>query len=208
MKKNVTATIVLLLSGLLMVGWAQSKTDVLSLLRKKYSSDATIKTDIQLKVWWQVREKEETKKGTLLLSASDKFRITLGNETYVSDGSSVYQYHSVTKLLQIRHLRDVDRSMLPSHVITSFIANYPLKETSRTDKETILFWSPDSATSSAYKSIEVTADKKNCIRILKLTDNNGNVFTYTFTKTEFGGTVSKGAFKFEIPSDAQVNDAR
>lgn len=208
MKKNVTSVVLLLLSGLLMVGSAQSKTDVLSLLRKKYSSDATIKADIQLKVWWQVREKEETKKGNLLLSASDKFRITLGNETYVSDGSSVYQYHSVTRLLQIKHLRDVDRSMLPSHVITSFIANYPLMETSRTDKETILSWSPDSATSSAYKSIEVTADKKNCIRILKLTDNNGNVFTYTFTKTEFGGTVSKGAFKFEIPSDAQVNDAR
>jgi outer membrane lipoprotein-sorting protein len=208
MKINIIVVILLLFSGLVTSGSAQSKPDLLLLLRKKYSSEATIKTDIELKVWWQVREKEETKKGSLLLSASDRFRITLGNETYVSDGSTVYQYHSITKLLQIKHLKDVDRSMLPSHVMTSFIANYPLEETSRTDKETILSWSADSASSSAYKSIEVIADKKNCIRILKLTDNNGNVFTYTFTRTEFGGTVPKGAFEFEIPSDAQVNDAR
>jgi outer membrane lipoprotein-sorting protein len=206
--RNNLITVTLLFSGLLTVSFAQSKSDVLLPLKKKYSTQAIIKTEFQLKVWWEVREKEETKKGDLLLAPSDKFRITFGNEVYVSDGTTVYQYHTVTKLLQIKNQRDIDHSMLPSHVITSFITNYPFKEQSHSEKETILLWSADSSSSSAYKNVEITVDNKNCIKILKLTDNNGNIFTYTFTKTEFGVTVPKGAFEFEIPSDAQVNDAR
>jgi outer membrane lipoprotein-sorting protein len=114
-------------------------------LKKKYSTGSTIKADIQLKVWWQIREKEETKKGSLLLTSGNKFRVTLGNEVFVSDGTTCYQYHSVTKLLQIKNLRDIDQSMLPSHIITSFIATYPLKEVTRTDKETHLEWKADSS---------------------------------------------------------------
>ncbi len=207
MKKQYIISISLILLGLSQIVSATSDNSLLTQLKKKYSTSSTIKADVQLKVWWQVREKGETKKGSLLLTSGDKFRVTLGNEVYVSDGTTCYQYHNVTKLLQIKNLRDIDQSMLPSHIITSFIANYPLKEVSRTDKETHLEWKADSVASS-YKSIDITVDSKNNMKSLVLTDNNDNVFTYTFTKTEFGGTVPKGAFEFETPSDAQVNDAR
>jgi outer membrane lipoprotein-sorting protein len=206
--KKTTTILLLLLSGFLIASTAQTKSDLLTQLKKTYSTESTIKADVQLKVWWQVREKEETKKGSLLITSQDKFRITLGNEVYVSDGATVYQYHSVTKLLQIKNLRDIDRSMLPSYVITSFINSYPLKESSRNDKETVLAWKADTSAHSPYKSIEISVDTKNCMKVLKLIDNNENVFIYTFTKTEFGGTVPKGAFEFETPSDAQINDAR
>lgn len=207
MKKLHIITISLIFLGLTQLFAAAPDNSLLAQLKKKYSTSSTIKSDFQLKVWWQVREKEETKKGSLLLTSGDKFRVTLGNEIYVSDGSTCYQYHTVTKLLQIKNLRDIDQSILPSHIITSFIATYPLKEVSRNDKETHLGWKADSA-SSSYKSIDITVDSKTCMKSLVLTDNNDNVFTYTFTKTEFGGTVPKGAFEFETPSDAQVNDAR
>ncbi|HEX2958717.1 MAG TPA: outer membrane lipoprotein carrier protein LolA [Chitinispirillaceae bacterium] len=199
--------ILLFVLGLSQIAFAATDNSLLlAQLKKKYSTSSTIKADVQLKVWWQVREKEETKKGSLLLTSGDKFRVTLGNEIYVSDGTTCYQYHTVTKLLQIKNLRDIDQSMLPSHIITSFINTYPLKEVSRSDKDAHLGWKADS--SSSYKSIDITVDSKNCMKSLVLTDNNDNIFTYTFTKTEFGGTVPKGAFEFETPSDAQVNDAR
>jgi outer membrane lipoprotein-sorting protein len=207
MKKLHIITISLIYFGLSQIVSAATDNSLLTQLKKKYSTSSTIKADVQLKVWWQVREKEETKKGTLLLTSGDKFRVTLGNEIYVSDGTTCFQYHNVTKLLQIKNLRDIDQSMLPSHIITSFIATYPLKEVSHNDKETHLGWTADSL-SSSYKSIKITVDNKTCMKSLVLTDSNGNVFTYTFTKTEFGGTVPKGAFEFETPSDAQVNDAR
>jgi outer membrane lipoprotein-sorting protein len=207
MKKLHIISISLIFLGLSQLVTAAPDNSLLTQLKKKYSTSSTIKADVQLKVWWQVREKEETKKGSLLLTSGDKFRVTLGNEIFVSDGATCYQYHTVTKLLQIKNLRDIDKSMLPSHIITSFIATYPLKEGSRTDKEVHLVWKADSS-SSPYKSIDITVDSKNNMKSLVLTDSNDNVFTYTFSKTEFGGTVPKGAFEFETPSDAQVNDAR
>lgn len=207
MKKLHILTISFIFMGLSQAISAAPDNSILTQLKKKYSTSSTIKTDVQLKVWWQVREKEETKKGSLLLTSGDKFRVTLGNEVYVSDGTVCYQYHSVTKLLQIKNLKGIDKSMLPSHIITSFIATYPLKEVARSDKETHLGWNADSS-SSPYKSIEIAVDSKNNMKSLVLTDRNDNVFTYTFSKTEFGGTVPKGAFEFETPSDAQVSDAR
>jgi outer membrane lipoprotein-sorting protein len=41
-----------------------------------------------------------------------------------------------------------------------------------------------------------------------MTDRNGNLFTYTFTKTLFGKKIPKEEFEFAIPTTARVIDMR
>lgn len=181
---------------------------LLSKIQKKYASGSTIKTEFTMKTWWSVREREEKKKGTVTITQGEKFRVSLGNDLYISDGEVYYQYSSASKQAQIKYLKDVDLSMLPSRMLTTFLTQYPLTETKRSGREIFFNWTADSSSKASYISVDVTADTKGTIKVLKLTDKNMNIFTYTFTKTEFGSTIPKKVFEFEPPSDAQVIDDR
>ena len=187
---------------------AIAETTLLSKIQKKYAPGSTIKTEFTMKAWWSVREREEKKKGTVTITQGDKFRVSLGNDLYISDGEVYYQYSSASKQGQIKYLKDVDLSMHPSRILTTFLTQYPLTETKHSGRETFFNWTADSSSKASYMSVDVIADTKGTIKVLKLTDKNMNVFTYAFTKTKFGGTVPEGVFEFELPSDAQVIDER
>jgi outer membrane lipoprotein-sorting protein len=188
---------------------ASSEPSILSHVQKRYAPGAYLKTDVEMKTWWSVREREDTKKGSLQVAPGEKFHVALGNDLFISNGKDFYHYNSASKQVQIKNLRDVDLSLHPSQVLTSFLTQYPLQETSRSDNQVILSWSSDSLPENSYKAVEATIDiDGSIIRQLKCTDRNNNILTYIFTKTEFGKKVPEKVFEFKTPTDARVVDER
>jgi outer membrane lipoprotein-sorting protein len=185
-----------------------TSSPLLSLLRKNYSPDIPLSTKFTLAIYWSVREKEEKKKGSICLSPGDKFRITAGGETFVSDGATFWHYSAGSNQVIIRKLADVDRSTLPSQIFTRYVAALPFREAERKKGAVRFVWKSDTG-GEQYKEIQVTvqeADRR--ITRCVLTDNNGNRFTYVFTATVFGERIPRERFAFNVPKNARVVDMR
>lgn len=186
-----------------------SEPAVLDLIRKKYNSKATIQTQINLIIYWSVREREEKKSGKLYIAPKDKFRVDLGSEILVSDGETYWQYSKKNSQVIIKHLDDIDLSWHPSQLLSTFLTGYSYNEKEKSGSETVLFWNSDKDSETFYTEIMVYAETKNgTIKKLRLTDRNRNVHTYIFNKTVFDAKTPAEVFRFEIPDEVQVHDDR
>ena len=187
---------------------AISPSPLLSLVRKNYNPQTPFETKLNLTIYWSVREKEEKKQGSILLAPGDRFRVTVGNDTYVSDGTTLWTYNSRANQVVIKPLADVDLSIHPSRLFVTYIGRCLFREQELNDGVAKLSWKSDSS-SAAYTSMVVWVQvKTGSITKCIMTDRNKNLFTYIFTGTVFGKKAPKGAFDFVIPNNAQVVDTR
>jgi outer membrane lipoprotein-sorting protein len=185
-----------------------SPASLLSLVRQNYNQETPIEAKLTLTIYWSVREKEEKKQGRIILAPGDRFRVTVGNETFVSNGATLWTYNSKANQVVIRLLADVDLALHPSRLFTTYIGSCPFREKGRTNGTALLSWKSDSS-SAAYTSIRVWVQvKTGSITKCILTDRNKNLFTYTFTGTIFGKKIPQEAFEFVIPNNARVVDSR
>jgi outer membrane lipoprotein-sorting protein len=187
---------------------ANAGSPLLSLLRKNYSAETTLSTKFTLTVYWNVREKEEKKKGRICLAPGDRFRVTIGDETFVSSGETFWQHSAGTNQVIIKKLADVDRSALPSQIFGTYLSAYPFREVGRKKDVVVFAWKSDSR-ETHYREIQV-AVKEKAGRITRcvLTDHNGNTYTYAFSATVFGEKIPKERFEFNVPKDARIVDVR
>jgi outer membrane lipoprotein carrier protein len=179
-------------------------------VRKKYDENATIESQFELKIYWAVREKEERKKGVVLIAPGDKFRVTAGKSLWVSDGYTLWQYNPQTNQVIIKKLVDVDFSSHPSQIISRYLAEYEYKKIDENREQIVAAWEPDSTSNAPfYTSITVWIDKKDAvIDKIHAVDRNKNESTYTFRKTRFGAQVNASVFEFESPEGVSVIDVR
>ncbi len=185
-----------------------SLSPLLTLLRKNYNPETPLSTKFSLTIYWSVREKEEKKLGRIVLAPGDKFRVTVGGETFVSNGKTFWHYSAQANQAVVKGLADVDRATLPSQIFARSIAVYPFREQER-KKNTVLFaWKGDSA-GAPYTAIrlwvqETSGQITRCV----MTDHNDNTFTYIFSATAFGKKYSKETFEFAVPENARTVDMR
>ncbi|MBN2188051.1 MAG: outer membrane lipoprotein carrier protein LolA [Chitinispirillaceae bacterium] len=187
---------------------AAAVSPLLSLLRKNYGPESSLSTKFTLTIYWSVREKEEKKKGRILLASGDRFRVTIDKETFVSDGETFRHYTAGANQVVVRNLADVDRSALPSQIFFRYITAFPFREAGRGKGRARFAWKSDSG-ETRYREIAVDVLKKDgritgCV----LTDKNDNVFTYTFSSTVFGKKHAKEGFVFNVPKNARIVDMR
>jgi outer membrane lipoprotein-sorting protein len=181
---------------------------LLSLLRKNYNPETPLSAKFSLTIYWSVREKEEKKKGTIMLAPDDRFRITVGSEMFVSNGETFWQYSPKTNQVVVKRLADVDRTALPSRILDRSIAEYPFREVERKKDLVQLAWKSDS-TGAPYSHIVVwVQEEAGTISRCVMTDRNDNTFTYVFSATTFGKNISKETFEFETPKNARIVDMR
>lgn len=182
---------------------------ILEKLRKKYSPEKEVHLSFDLTIFWSVRERYEKKSGELIFNPGEKFRLKLGNSTWVSNGQTYWQYSKSTNQVVIKSLLDIDLSLQPSNMLQSFLS-YSFKIHTSDAKSTTLIWEGDSQNSDLpYKKIVVNVDpKKFEIVELIVTDDDSNESRYIFGKTKFGVKESSSTFEFEIPEGADVLDTR
>lgn len=182
---------------------------VMPLVRKLYTVNSAMEAQFELKTYWSVREKEETKAGKLSIAPQNRFRVEVGNDLLVSDGQTYWQYSKKTAQVIIKNFSDLDLQMHPSQLLSTFLTNYEYVEKSNSNGVNVLSWNADSENKGGYTAIEVSVESKTGeVKVLKLTDRNGNIQTYSFKKTVFGAKFSQKVFTFEVPQDAQVLDNR
>jgi outer membrane lipoprotein-sorting protein len=141
--------------------------------------------------------------------SENRFRIELGGEVLVSDGSTYWQYSKSSAQVVINNLSELDQSVLPSRILSTYLTQYTYKEKSRTGKETELEWRADSGAQTNYTAIDIRAvTKTGEVLTLQLTDRNNNIQTYTFKKSTFGAKIPKAVFTFEVPENVQILDNR
>lgn len=208
--------IVILLSLLIFSSAIYSQTTIsdnakaiVESLRKKYSASNSANLSFDLTIFWSVRERYEKKSGELIFSPGEKFRLTMGNSTWISNGQTYWQYSKKTNQVVIKSLLDIDLSMHPSSMMQSFLS-YSFNIHASDDKAFVLKWEGDSKNSDLpYKKVMVNVDKKRMeITELTVTDDDNNESRYTFKKAKFGEKQPASVFEFSIPEGADVLDTR
>lgn len=179
-------------------------------VRKLYGPSSVVDADIDMTIWWAVREKEEKKSGHLLLAPGDRFDVTLGESRWVCDGRILWQYSGDANQVVIKRLLDIDLSAYPSQVLSTYLMKYSYSVDSQNEKEAVLSWKSDPTNPDRdYRSITLSVDpRKAVVQKLEVVDTNGNRSTYLFRKTRFGIKIEPKTFTFAIPEGAHVLDVR
>jgi outer membrane lipoprotein-sorting protein len=193
---------------LLLLSSSSPAATIVDTLRTRYGSAQTISTDLDLTILWKVREKQESKSGSMQLAAGDRFRVVLGPTTWVCNGQTVWQYSSATNQVVVKRLLDFDLSSHPSQMLSTFVNGYAYRVQENTEKQAVLLWEADSTQSASfYRSISVFYDKrKGAISSFAMTDRHGNQSTYQFSKTVLSAPIPRETFEFAIPKGAHVLD--
>jgi outer membrane lipoprotein-sorting protein len=190
------------------VGGMIRPESVLSLIRKNYNSESSLSTQFALTIFWNVREKQEKKKGSICLAAGNRFRVQAKGESWVSNGQTFWNYSPSSQQVVIKRLTDVDQSSLPSQIFSRYLTVFHFREKEDRDGTAELSWNNDTA-SGPYTSILLwTHGQTGRIDRCVMTDHNGNTFSYVFSGTVFDRNFSKETFEFAIPKSARIVDMR
>ncbi len=190
-----------------LVSLSSAETNSLTkLLTKVETTPVEMKFD--LKIFWAVREKEETKKGHLYLNGNDNsFNITLGTTQWISDAITVWQYSSRSDQVLIQDFLEVNLSMHPSTLFETFKSKTFTLQSKKGKLETY-HWKSTIA-DDEYKDIIITIDsKKESIKSIIMTDSDDNKSTYTFNKVSFTKTLEEKLLTFTPTEDMYVIDNR
>jgi outer membrane lipoprotein-sorting protein len=186
------------------------ETGLLSRVARNYGGDVSLSTSFDVKIFWKIREKEETKHGKIVCTPGDRFRIELGDSRWVCDGTTMWQYDKTpSPQVIIRRLSSCDQSQLPSRILSKYLTRYSFKELGTKGKNTMFSWASDSTAAPSKgepQRIAFTVDRKSAVvQELTVVDKSGNESTYTFHATTFG-TQPASAFSFDIPKGTRVLD--
>jgi outer membrane lipoprotein-sorting protein len=181
---------------------------VLAAMSRKYNPAVPFSTKFTLTISWAVREKQEKKQGSIALAPGEKFRVTAGKETYVSNGSALWTANASTNQVVIKPLAALETKFLPSQIFSKYIVACPFREQERKNGIALFVWKSDSA-NVPYPAVRLwVREKSGEICRCEMVDRNDNRFDYTFTGTVFNATFSKQEFEFAVPKNARIVDLR
>jgi outer membrane lipoprotein-sorting protein len=185
---------------------------IMKAVRSKYNATTSLEARFDLHIFWKVREKEEANSGKIYFAPGDKFRVEAGKTAWVSNGETFWQSDKDDKGVQvvIKRLSEVSVSMLPTHILNTYVADYRYRLTQENATAAIVEWKADSLAMKTQASvIRLSIDKKSgTITSLFIIDDSGNESTYSFKKTQFPAKLSETLFEFVPPKGASIFDMR
>jgi outer membrane lipoprotein-sorting protein len=131
---------------------------------------------------------------------------------WVSNGETYWQSDKDEKGVQVvvKRLSDVNIAVLPSHMLTTYVAERSYRLVRETAIAVVVEWKGDSLAPQAQAGvIRLTIDKKRAvISSLFIIDESGNESTYTFSKTKFPAKLPETLFEYIPPKGASILDMR
>jgi len=185
--------------------------DVLALVRRNYSGTQAVNATFDHSIYWSVREREEKRSGEMTIAPGDRFRVTIGRESFVSDGTTYWQYNERNSQVIVRNFSDIDPATLPSRLLTTVLMNRAFTEKSRSGGTVELVWDGNGQDigGDGYTAITAVIDiQSGIIKTLRLVDKNENIHTYTFKRTTFDRLPRNENFRFTVPRGVEVLDMR
>jgi outer membrane lipoprotein-sorting protein len=197
---------------LMCAGAAAQEPQIMKAVRAKYNATTSLETRFDLHIFWKVREKEEKKTGKIYFAPGDKFRVEMESTEWVSNGETYWQSDKDEKGVQVvvKRLSDVNIAVLPSHMLTTYVAERSYRLVRETAIAVVVEWKGDSLAPQAQAGvIRLTIDKKRAvISSLFIIDESGNESTYTFSKTKFPAKLPETLFEYIPPKGASILDMR
>jgi outer membrane lipoprotein-sorting protein len=185
---------------------------LLDRIKANYSGQTPLSASFDVHILWKVREKEETRHGSIVLAPGDRFRIQLGSGLWVSNGKTLWQYDQTLGQVVIKQLTSADNALLPSQAVSRYCSSYPLAAKAAQGTNAVFEWKADTASAGQNAEVllvRIVADQKTgAIVRLFVIDKTGNESTYSFAKTALGKAAPAKTFEFDVPKGARVLDQR
>ncbi len=178
---------------------------LVNMVKQKYGNMTAASAKFSLDIFWSVREKTESMKGTIAFAPDGKFRIELPSAIYVSDGKKLWQYNRSAKQVIIERADAIDRNSFPSAIIAGCFA-YSFSEKAQSDGISELV-ADMTEKNSTYSGISIFVDSKTAtLKKIVTTDRSGNTSTYLLKSFAVGSKAKLPSFTFEIPKGTDVID--
>ena len=186
--------------------------EVTGKLQQKYESiqDATARFTEHVKYGYS--QIEQNFAGTLTMKKPNKYRVESEQQTYVTDGATVWAYSPANKQVLIDHYKEDQNTLSPDQFLLHLPANYYATLLGRErsgDARLVTLKLVPKDDQSFVKSVKVTIDEGSWIvRKVEIVDVNDTEKTYTVQDVKVNTHVKDSLFTFTPPPGTEVVDLR
>ena len=190
----------------------EKATILLEEVSNKTKTYSSIKADFTYTMDNKAARIHETKIGTLLVTG-DKYKINVAGQEVFCNGEKVWTYIGESNEVQINEMDKRKEAITPANILTSYNTNYKSrliqdKDAADANVEAVELIP---LVQGSYEKVIVIIDKNlKQIKLFKIFDQNGNIFTYKVTRFLTNVPVKSGDFEFNPDDydDVEVIDMR
>lgn len=190
----------------------ETAQEVLDNVKKKYESINDAELRFQQKVKFTLTTMEQSSAGTLWLKKDHKYRIEYGEQTIVTDGTTVWSYSATTHQVVIDHFKIDERSLTPEKLLSGAQGNYAAtligkERLGKVDVVQVKLIPKDEQ--ALVSSLRFWVDERDwMIRQMEIVDANGRQTTYVVQQAKLNIGIADARFSFQPPQGAEVVDLR
>ena len=190
----------------------QQASEMLSRASAKLKEFRTMEVDFTFEMENSQFSLTETMTGKLF-SKGDKYRMTMDENVFISDGKTVWNFVADTDEIHINNIENVEGGLTPTALLANFQTEFRSKfirqETHNGRTVNIIDLIPN--TSQSFFKYRIALDTNNMIVYTVAFDRHGGTNTFNINNVRTNHQISDDLFRFnraEFPSDVEVIDLR
>jgi outer membrane lipoprotein-sorting protein len=192
-------TLVMISSGSLFAQSDAQSQKILKGVSARYKSYSSLSASFTLNILDQKSQKQEKQSGSILLKG-DQFRLSMNDQTIISDGKTTWTYLKESNEVQISENVTDENAITPANIFTMYEKGFKSKfngEKSVNGKtQQIIELVPEDTKKSFFK-VQLQIDKAGqYVSEAKVFDKSGNIYTYSIQKFTPNATVTNDQFTF------------
>jgi len=187
--------------------------ELLQKASEKIRSFTTLEADFSYKMENTEMDILETMEGKLF-SREDKYRMLVGDNVFISDGSTVWNYIDDLYEIHVNYVDNTEGGLTPTSLLenfeTEFRGKYIRQESHQGRSVDIIDLIPTSPQSFFKYRVALDANDQMIVYTIAY-DRHGGTYTYTIDDLKTGHSLSDQLFVFDkadFPEDAEVIDLR
>jgi outer membrane lipoprotein-sorting protein len=191
----------------------QKAADLLKKASTKIKAFTTMEVDFTYVMENTQMGIKETMNGKVF-SKGDKYRMTVGDNVFISDGKSVWNYIDDLSEIHINTIENTEGGLSPTALLNDFETQYQAKfikqETHNGKLVDIIDLVPNAPQSFFKYRMALEASNQNLIYTTAF-DRHGGTYTYTIVTLKPNLPVAENKFQFnrsDFPASADVIDMR
>ena len=186
--------------------------DIVKRVQDRYKKIDDVAADMEQVLFWKLTQAKDTTTGKIYLKKKDFFRWEIKNQTFVTDGNTVWTYSPVNNQTVIDRYRPTEDTFLPQQFIFSFGKDYRAELAGEEEidgkGQYVLILRPVRP-HDIVRRARVWVDKRNWItQRIEYEDINENLTTYNFYNIQFDKNLQANLFRFQSPPGTEIIDMR
>jgi len=210
MTRKLTALLVL---GMAVIAAAQTASDLLGKIQKKYESMKNVCADYTQTFHWELANETQVFTGRLCTHNGVQFKIENNDQTIITDGKTIWTMpHGNNQVI----IDDASKNAGDNPFLKSFLQNYVDNYRSELLAPETIAGAPHyhirltaRSEDEFNREVEIWADQKSLMmNRIKQTDQDGNSSVYEIKNVDLNANLSDATFKPVIPEGYEIVDMR